>query len=614
MRFALQKFGSSLASLFLLSGLLLSPCVGRAVSMKQLPPTYRKWIEQTVPYIITEEEKNAFLELKTDEARDRFMTQFWEDRNPDPHATLNLYKEEYYQRLAYVREHFGDDRYDDGWRTDMGRVYITLGPPQQTAKYHSDGTTRPTEIWFYQSPSPALPLYFNLVFYKRSPSEPYTLYSPRQDGPQRVVTNDVHDDAQCLRIIKDAMGSEAEHAMVSLLPSEPVDVKHPDPSMLSEVLLDQVRNLADQKLEKDRILRQRQRSRESTSFSILTGAHSSTLQAVVLRDRDGQSTIHYMVRNEQPDAALIGTLADGRTGYRMTLRTRVLTSEGKALYVREEKLTGAVSATGAKAGKEKVFGAEGRLPVVPGGYVLESTLINELTHESTRATRAVAVPLVHGDGPAVSNLLAYRGSPGRDPDGQLPFAIAAVRFAPRGEQTVELNVGEKLPLVYQVWLPKADATAAPTETPKQLHVSYVVGAVAQTAGQRVEETEDIPVKSVDAAGNLLTGRTLDTSALGPGIYRLVMRVKEDGASTAAYATMSVRIVPTSVPAAMWTAFSNEGDRPLWQDAFLRGLSAEVQGNPLEAETFYHKALALDPNAGDAQMHLDALNKKLAQSK
>ena len=290
-----------------------------AVSPKQLPPYFRQWIEEDVPYIITQEERREFLRLQTDSEREHYIELFWESRNPSPHSPINTFKEEHYRRLAYARANFGDDRYNDGWRTDMGRVYITLGAPQQKSNYHQGISTRPVEIWFYYSNTPALPPTFNLVFYKPSEVEDYKLYSPRSDGPTKIVTNDSHDDAQALHAIDQSMGAEATHAMVSLIPSEPINIDHPDPSMESDLLLAAIRSLPDQKLERQRIERQREASREVVTSRIFTGFNATELQTVVLRDGRGLSSVHYLVRKEQPDAGLIGVLPDKRMGYAMTV-------------------------------------------------------------------------------------------------------------------------------------------------------------------------------------------------------------------------------------------------------------------------------------------------------
>jgi GWxTD domain-containing protein len=89
---------------------------------RNLPPVYRHWFEAEVPYIISSDERKNFLSLTTDAERDSFIESFWRVRNPEPGSETNTYKEEHYRRLAYANETFGDPRYEDGWRTERGRI------------------------------------------------------------------------------------------------------------------------------------------------------------------------------------------------------------------------------------------------------------------------------------------------------------------------------------------------------------------------------------------------------------------------------------------------------------------------------------------------------------
>ena len=121
----------------------------------------KNWIQQDVLYIITEEEKNAFNRLSTDEERYQFIEQFWIRRDPSPDSILNENRNEHYRRIAYSNERFFSGR--PGWMTDRGRIYITFGPPDQIESHPTGGhyerpfeegggstNTFPFEIWRYR--------------------------------------------------------------------------------------------------------------------------------------------------------------------------------------------------------------------------------------------------------------------------------------------------------------------------------------------------------------------------------------------------------------------------------------------------------------------------------
>src|SRR5438477_8782080 len=191
--------------------LLLTGAVGSfAQKNPKLPKNFRDWLERDVTYIITREERDEFLRLPTDESRDKFIEQFWEIRNPDPGSPTNSYKDETYRRIAFANARFGIGSGVEGWRTDRGRTYITLGEPQQKQVYRNSANLYPLEIWFYANPSPALPRAFYVVFYQREGSGDYRFYSPYIDGPDKLVTGveGVNNKSAALKMIRDSVGPE----------------------------------------------------------------------------------------------------------------------------------------------------------------------------------------------------------------------------------------------------------------------------------------------------------------------------------------------------------------------------------------------------------------------
>jgi GWxTD domain-containing protein len=128
---------------------------------KELESPYKKWLNEDVIYIITPEERSAFLHLKTNEEREQFIEQFWQRRNPDPDSAENTFKEEHYRRIAYTNERFASGI--PGWKTDRGRIYIIWGAPDEIESHPSGGSyertpqegggetsTYPFEKWRYR--------------------------------------------------------------------------------------------------------------------------------------------------------------------------------------------------------------------------------------------------------------------------------------------------------------------------------------------------------------------------------------------------------------------------------------------------------------------------------
>ncbi len=122
---------------------------------------YTTWVNEEVIYIITKEERDAFLRLTTNEEREQYIEEFWRRRNPDPDSPENSYREEHYRRIAYANERFSSGI--PGWKTDRGHIYILWGPPDEIDSHPSGGTydrpaqqgggtttTYPWELWRYR--------------------------------------------------------------------------------------------------------------------------------------------------------------------------------------------------------------------------------------------------------------------------------------------------------------------------------------------------------------------------------------------------------------------------------------------------------------------------------
>src|SRR5260370_20281810 len=108
---------------------------------KELETPYRKWLNEDVTYIITDEERQAWKRLQTDEERQNFIEQFWLRRDPTQDTAENEYKEEHYRRIAYANEHYASGI--PGWKADRGRIYIVYVPADELASHTSGGSHQP---------------------------------------------------------------------------------------------------------------------------------------------------------------------------------------------------------------------------------------------------------------------------------------------------------------------------------------------------------------------------------------------------------------------------------------------------------------------------------------
>jgi GWxTD domain-containing protein len=113
-------------------------------TLKELDNSFKTWLNEDVIYIISPEERTAFLQLETNEEREQFIEQFWLRRSSNPDMPDNDFKEEHYRRIAYANEHFASGI--PGWKTDRGRIYIIWGAPDEIESHPTGGTyDRPME-------------------------------------------------------------------------------------------------------------------------------------------------------------------------------------------------------------------------------------------------------------------------------------------------------------------------------------------------------------------------------------------------------------------------------------------------------------------------------------
>ena len=128
---------------------------------QELKGPYKKWLDEDVRWIITDQEMKAFKSLSNDEEREAFIENFWLRRNPNPDSPENEFREEHYRRIAYANEHYAAGK--PGWKTDRGHIYIAYGKPDSTDSHPAGGTyerpmdegggettTFPFETWHYR--------------------------------------------------------------------------------------------------------------------------------------------------------------------------------------------------------------------------------------------------------------------------------------------------------------------------------------------------------------------------------------------------------------------------------------------------------------------------------
>ena len=114
----------------------------------------RDWYQGPVRYLITADEEKSYRALKTEEERRKFIEDFWARRDEDASTPVNEFELRFKKRVQEANDLFRDAPYP-GWRTDRGKFYVLIGPPDELREDHGfnrNGKEIFYIIWIYREP------------------------------------------------------------------------------------------------------------------------------------------------------------------------------------------------------------------------------------------------------------------------------------------------------------------------------------------------------------------------------------------------------------------------------------------------------------------------------
>ncbi len=525
-KFLLKTF--SCRYLAILLGVILglgsvTVCTGQ--KKQKLERGYRDWLKRDVAYIITKEEHDAFLRLT----------------------------------IAYADAHFGIGSGTDGWRTDRGRTYITLGPPQQKQVLRNSPNLYPIEIWFYGNANPALPPFFYVMFYQREGSGDYRFYSPYTDGPDKLITGveAVNSRRAALKMIRDSAGSEVARVSLSLLPDEPVDL-------------------------------------EGRNLDIVT---------FPARDSHGLTRLDYALRLRSPSDLSMTEENDGSYRYSVEVRVRVFGPGNKLIFTQQKSATDSFTKKRLDAVKDKVFGYEGSLPLPPGKYHLDFQFTDWSKKSAFHTVREIVIPVPANQGMVVPSVLPFLSAEVADPGlaDLMPFTVGGVRFTPMPSSTPSLAPDTNLQVVFQIWAPPKDPR---TNVGKKLDVEYAFGNPA-VPGSISQVKDEVDMEQFDATGSLVTGKKLSLDQKSIGSYILTVSVTDPETKQSGFGTMNFKILDGPQVSALWDVvepgIAQDAEKGMLDQQ--RALCYWALGQLDEARVWFRRALQFDHSNDVARARL-----------
>lgn len=135
----MRKYGGVVLLLFLVTVLAGPPAAAK------LSKEAKEWMNGPVRYLMSKEERKAFKKLDGEAAVESFKKEFWAKRDPFPETESNEFKIRFEERVAFADKNFRS------WRSDRGRVFILLGPPQERSDnpLGADISQGGSELWTY---------------------------------------------------------------------------------------------------------------------------------------------------------------------------------------------------------------------------------------------------------------------------------------------------------------------------------------------------------------------------------------------------------------------------------------------------------------------------------
>jgi GWxTD domain-containing protein len=360
-------------------------------SPKDLPQIYRKWLEEDVVYIIRPKEKEVFLELDTDKERDIFIEAFWKVRDPNPNTPDNEFKKEHYRRIAYANQWFGRESPTPGWKTDMGRIYITLGEPKTIDKFVSLSEIYPTIIWFYEGLLEyGLPNAFYVAFFKKQGIGEYQLYSPIRFGPQQLLVHYSGDQTEYADAYNELLKIEPLVAEVSmsLLPGE-TDFSV-TPSLASELLLANKIPAAPLVKVKDDYAEKLLKYKDIVEVEYTANYMDNDSLIRVISDESGISFVHYLL---EPKKLSLEQYED-KFQTNLEINGKISDLKGNTIYQFERTIPIELNEDQLGKIKAKLFSFQDMFPLIEGNYKFNLLLKNFVSKEFTSVEADVNVPAV----------------------------------------------------------------------------------------------------------------------------------------------------------------------------------------------------------------------------
>jgi GWxTD domain-containing protein len=411
--------------------------------MLQVVPadSYQEWLERDVVYIITDREKEVFLDLQTEEERRRFIEAFWTRRDPNPATPANEFRDEHYRRIEYANKFLGRDSAGPGWRTDRGKYYVILGDPKTIERFNGRNDIVDTEVWFYQGETEkGLPGFFYLLFFQRDGVGEFELYHPIVDGPTSLFRGSqfVLPDTSDLAAVDllEGISTDLAWASLSFDAGQPPDLLTGRASLNSDAVLVRIEESPKRAVRTDYLdayLLYGNRVAADYSFNFVPSRSAFGL----LAGPDRAAILHYTM---ELDPESFGLASDeDRTKFYTTLDVTLEARRPDGTLVLANDRSDFIELSPGQVAEIERYPVayQDAFPLIPGPYTVSVTLRNRALKRYSVIENDVEIPDFAGGPPALTPVvLAYRverDAPSGSPSEVRTFQLGSLRLSPSAD-------------------------------------------------------------------------------------------------------------------------------------------------------------------------------------
>lgn len=561
------------------------PAAGQKTAVKDLAPRFQQWLD-LVAYHIQPVEKDVFLKLTNDRDRDIFVETFWKQRDPTPGTPDNEYKAEIEKRFKYCNEFYGRGTTREGWKTDMGRIHMVLGPPASVEHFEASIGLVPCYSWsYYGDARRDLPPQFYLLFYQRGGVGEFKLYDPVTDGPTRLILDqkkieDPFDYSALYEIIRDLAPTLAEIA-ITRIPGEYNYDLSPSPrnAMLLADILESPKKDVNPSYATHFL---NYKGLVSTEY-LTNYVESYTTMALLDDPATGQRFLHFSMVPVDVNVDLY----EPKSQFYCNFQVNVSLRKGADIvfqYNREfplyfpEDAWDRVKASG--------LAVEESFPVAEGRYDLNILLTNTVGKQFSLLEQALEVPPVK-TGPSLEGPFVGYKYETYPRDVHIPFKVLDKKLVVDPKKT--FASGDAIAVLFSVLNPTPELV-------RDGEARVVVKGLRQAAPVRKTYTIKL---DAPAAGRVLSiPYTIPAGELEPDYYEIAVVLAGPGGQVLDQKTDQITVSPA---AAVGHPIANAKGIPLANQFLFRYMVAEQlekTGRPEAAAALYEEGYRLRPDYAD----------------